>query len=283
MSCRQIILVSVLAISVSAYSQEIPGLSYCLLFDSNLEKDAFQQSKSNKCDPLIFLLANDPAIDSLRYKKINAEIESYARQLETKQKKFGDERKFLRHLFNSVHRKYLKNYETLETFDGIFNGGSYNCVSGTALYACLLGQLGYPVKIYETRYHIFLLIHLADSTRVLYETTDPRWGFESNGSRIENRIKTYLSEEKKTLQRAGTLSAPFNGEPILESVSLKEVAGLHYYNIAVDLINRENYYDAFRALKKAAILYPRSQRIRDFLWYTQQRHKSQLSKAFVNN
>lgn len=283
MPCRQIILVSVLAISVSAYSQEIPGLSYCLLFDSSLEKDAFQQSKSNKCDPLIFLLANDPTIDSLRYQEINAEIESYASKLEAKQKKFGDERKFLRHVFNSVHRKYLKNYETLETFDGIFNGGSYNCVSGTALYACLLGQLGYPVKICETRYHIFLLIHLADSSRVLYETTDPQRGFETEGGHIENRINTYLSEEKKTLQRAGTLSAPFNGDQILESVSLKEVAGLHYYNVAVDLINRENYYDAFRALKKAAILYPRSQRIRDFLWYTQQRHESQLSKAFVNN
>lgn len=280
---RSMIFVSLLALSISAYSQEISGLSYCLLFDSYLEKDAFQQSKNSTSDPLIFMLANDPAIDSLRYKGINAEIGFYASQLKTKQKKFGDERKFLRHLFNSVHRKYLKNYETLGTFDGIFNGGSYNCVSGTALYACLLGQLGYSVKIHETRYHIFLLIHLPDSNRVMFETTDPRWGFETDGGRIDNRIKSYLSEERKTLQHAGTLSAPFNGDQILESVSLKEVAGLHYYNIAVDLINRENYYDAFRALKKASILYPRSKRIRDFLWYTQQRHESQLSEAFVNN
>lgn len=36
--------------------QDIPGLSYCLLFDSNLEKLAFHKT-ADDCDPMIYLLA----------------------------------------------------------------------------------------------------------------------------------------------------------------------------------------------------------------------------------
>ena len=57
---------------------------------------------------------------------------------------------------------------------------------------------------------------------------------------------------------------------------------LHYYNLAIDLINKKNYYDAFKALKKANILYPESQRIKDFLWFTNLKYESELS-TFVNN
>jgi hypothetical protein len=57
---------------------------------------------------------------------------------------------------------------------------------------------------------------------------------------------------------------------------------LHYYNVAADLINRENYYDAFRALKKAALLYPASDRIKDFMSFAHARYETQLSMAFAN-
>ena len=264
-------------------SQDIPGLSYCLLFDSNLEKQAFQKSNNNECDPLILLLAYDPKIDSAQYISVKNELSGYAVKLQLKRKRFRNESRFLHYVFYKVHHEYLKSYKHSETFNGIFNGGSYNCVSGTALYACLLSQLGYSPKIYETRYHIFLLVDLKDSSQILFETTDPLAGFVDNKERVSKRIQHYLKDEQETLTKRLTLSAPFNNHTILEDVSLKEVAGLHYYNLAIDLINKENYYDAFRALKKANILYPESQRIKDFLWFTYLKYESELSTAFVNN
>jgi hypothetical protein len=264
-------------------SQDIPGLSYCLLFDSNLEKQAFQKSNNNECDPLIFLLAYDPKIDSSQYIAVKNELSGYANKLREKRKAFRKESKFLHYVFYKVHHEYLKSYKHSESFNGIFNGGSYNCVSGTALYGCLLSQLGYSPKIYETRYHIFLLVDLKDSTRILFETTDPLQGFVDNKEKISKRITHYLKDEQETLTKRLTLSAPFSNQVILEDVSLKEVAGLHYYNLAINFINNENYYDAFRALKKANILYPESQRIKDFLWLTYFKYESELSTAFVNN
>ena len=269
--------------SLSLSSQDIPGLSYCLLFDSNLEKQAFQKSNNDQCDPLVFLLAYDPKIDSNQYIAVKNELSGYAYKLNEKRRKCRQESKFLHYVFNSVHREYLRKYKHSETFNGIFNGGIYNCVSGTALYACLLSQLGYSPKIYETRYHIFLLVDLKDSSQILFETTDPLAGFVDNKERVSRRIQHYLKDEQETLTKRLTLSAPFNNHTILEDVSLKEVAGLHYYNLAVDLINKENYYDAFRALKKANILYPESQRIKDFLWFTYSKYESELFTAFVNN
>ncbi len=281
---RGLLLISMLIIkSNQLASQDIAGLSYCLLFDSQLEKQAFQKNNSDECDPVILLLAYDPEIDSTEYEQVKNELTSYAEELKAKQKRYKNEDRFLHYVFYKVHREYLRNYKHSEPFTGLFNRGTYNCVSGTALYACLLTQLGYSSKIYETRYHIFLLVDLHNGNRILFEATDPFNGFVAREGEIGKRIEQYLAGERDTLTRRLTLSAPFNNNEILEVVSLKELAGLHYYNLAVDLMNKENYYDAFRALKKASILYPESQRIKDFLWYSHERYELQLSTAFVTN
>lgn len=279
---RCLLFISLFIIKISPLvSQDIAGLNYCLLFDSQLEKQAFRQSNASDCDPIIFLLAYDPDIDSIEYIQVREKLNRYADELRAKQKKYKREERFLQYVFYKVHREYLKTYKHTERFNGLFNGGSYNCVSGTALYACLLTQLGYSPKIYETRYHIFLLVDLRNGQRVLFESTDPLDGFVERGNEITNRIARYLADELDILARRLTLSAPFNSDEILQVVSLKELAGLHYYNMAVDLWNKENYYDAFRLLKKAAILYTESQRIKDFLWFTYDVYESQLSTAIV--
>jgi len=55
----------------AALGQDVPGLRFCLLFDSSLEKNAFQNDKQSDCDPLVFFLAPDPSVDSVSYKHIS--------------------------------------------------------------------------------------------------------------------------------------------------------------------------------------------------------------------
>jgi hypothetical protein len=266
--------------SHSLAGQNIPGLSYCLLFDSNLEKEAFQNSSNNDCDPLIFLLAYDARIDSARYIDVRNELFTYAQKLQAKRSKFKDESKFLRYVFYDVHKKYLKHYKRSETFSNIFNNREYNCVSGTALYACLLSQLGYRPNIYETRYHIFLTVTLDSGDCILFEATDPAHGFVNDFEKVEERVALYLENEAEEVTKQESLSAPFNKDIVFKSISLHELAALHYYNLAVDFINQENYYEAFRVLKKAHLLYPDSKRIQDFITYTHLKYESELLSAF---
>ncbi len=264
-------------------AQNIPGLSYCLLFDSNLEKEAFQNSSNNDCDPLIYLLAYDPRIDSARYREVRDELFNYAQKLHTKRNKFKDESKFLRYIFYDVHKKYLKHYKRSETFSNIFNNKEYNCVSGTALYACLLSNLGYRPNIHETRYHLFLTVTLNNGDWILFEATDPSYGFVDDFEKVKERVASYLENEADEISKQESLSAPFNKDTIFKSISLHELAALHYYNLAIDFINQENYYEAFRVLKKAHILYPDSERIHDFITYTYSKYESDLSSTFLDH
>lgn len=273
----------VLARATSVDAQDIPGLSYCLLFDSNLEKNAFKDTNRNNCDPMIFLLAYDPKIDSVTYDRIQQSISAFVQKLESRKDKTRNELSFLKYVFQKTHNKYLKSYNKTESFGGIFNDGSYNCVSGTALYACILTQLGYAPEIIETRYHIFLKVTTSDSVHCLFEATDPFGGFEYRKEVIDSRINRYLADEAVTVGRNESITAPFNTKTLSQSVSLVELAGLHYYNIAVDFVNQGNYYEAFRALKKASLLYPGSERIAAFLHFTQLRYDDELSKAFAGN
>ncbi|NJM25665.1 MAG: hypothetical protein HC859_09415, partial [Bacteroidia bacterium] len=137
---------------------------------------------------MVYLLAHDPEVDSTEYDRLKNQLTSYASELQKATPRFKTESRFLRYLFYKVHRTFLKQYRLSEPFNGLFNSGSYNCVSGTALYAFFLDQLGYAVRICETRYHIFLLTYLSDSTSVLFEATDPLDGFVENQALIEQRI-----------------------------------------------------------------------------------------------
>jgi hypothetical protein len=173
-----VVMVMIAALSnFDVCGQDISGLNYCLLFDSKFEKQAFQQDERDECDPLVYLLAHNPEIDSLKYTAVNQELLEYVEWLRSKRAVFSSHEKFLRFVFYKVHGKYLKYYKGVENFHRIFSQGMYNCASGTALYAVILAHLGYAPVINETRYHVFLTVELGGDGWILFEATDPVNGF----------------------------------------------------------------------------------------------------------
>ncbi|NOT74936.1 MAG: hypothetical protein HOP08_08400 [Cyclobacteriaceae bacterium] len=112
------------------------------------------------------------------------------------------------------------------------------------------------------------------------ETTDAVHGFVENKRDVMERIASYMAREKVQLSKQETLSAPFNDNVTMELVSLKELTGLHYYNLGVELLNKNDYYEAFRVLKKASILYPTSDCIKDFIAFAQIQYELELTTAF---
>lgn len=256
-------------------AQDVPGLTHCLLFDTRLEKEAFESSKQNNCDPLIFLLAGKA--DSAFYENVNGALERYVINLQAKRGKFDDDLEFLAHAFRDVHRKFLKRYTYPESFVGIFDDGSFNCVSGTALFACLLDRLGYQPRLFETRYHVFLRVDLY-GTPVLLESTDAQNGIVIGKDQVSGRIDDYIESETSRLNANQTTSAPFHRENVLREIDLTELSGLHYYNIAVNFINESDHHNALRALKKAELLYPGSQRIRQLAELARFEYDAKLSE-----
>lgn len=262
--------------------QEIPETNFCLLFDTEFERQAFLHGNIERSDALVFLLADDPAVDSTHYFKIKNELLKYGDELRVKKKRFKSDLAFLRFLFANVHNKYLKHYQNPDSFSSIFSNRNYNCVSGTALYAYILDQLGYCISIMETRFHLFLIVELNENSRVMIETTDPFDGFIMTDESVERRISKYLSKERMTLKNQRIISPPFGDQEVFQPISFKDLGGLHYYNKAVNLINKGEYAQAVPVIKKAHLLYSSSERIHHFLWFATNLYDQQLSSAFTN-
>lgn len=266
MRCRFLFTGLFLVTSHLLISQEV-DTSGDQFYHSPLERCAFENLNDETYDPLVFLLAHDRGIDSARYQRIKAELILCALKLEARRIKVKNDLNYLSYVFHRIHKQYLRTYDYPEAFTGIFNKGRYNCVSGAALYASILGQLGYRYDLYETRFHVFIIVRASDGIEVMYETTDPLNGFISGGNEIQKRINTYLENEKLQLGKTDTLTPPFHTKPLLNKITLKELAGLHYYNLAVNAINECDSVTAKNALLKARLLYPQSERIRHLLEY----------------
>lgn len=83
-------------------SQDIPGLSYCLLFDSHMEKTAFENRNNDEDNQLIFFLAHEPDVDSSLYERVKSEIQNFSEKLNAKRRRFKTEPEFLHYVFNKV-------------------------------------------------------------------------------------------------------------------------------------------------------------------------------------
>lgn len=261
-----------------SFGQEIPGLSHCLLFDSPLEKEAFDSAKMG-CDPLVFMLTPNPSVDSSEYFHARNELYDFQNTICKKRLHTKSDEKFLLFASKMINRKYLRRYSDPEPFDEVLASGKFNCVSGVALYATILDGLGYSFEIHETRFHVFLMVVLEDSSRMMIESTDRLDGLIADEQRATKHIERYLLDEQKRMAQGNVLAAPFDNSQLHNKISLRQLAGLHYYNIAVNFVNKKNYVEGLNALKKAGVLYPGSKRIADLFQYSLNIYNNQINSA----
>lgn len=174
---------------------------------------------------------------------------------------------FLKHVFYTVHRKMLGEYEQYVTFSEIFKKTrKYDCVTGTALYALILDDLGVQYQIHETDYHVYLTAHV-NSKEYLFESTDPLNGFAWDPTEIEER-RDFVNKESIRINTTLEMEGVTSNQPDLQSpayidnvVNLRQLAGLHYYNQALKNFNKEAYQEAYKMIIIAQGIYP-TQRIK---------------------
>src|SRR5688572_28329423 len=127
---------------------------------------------------------------------------NFVQKLETKKDRRSDIQ-FLNQVFVKTHQRFLKNFNPYAAFGQTLDNGTYNCLTGTALYALILDHFGYRYQIIETNYHIFLVTE-TDEGKILFEATDPSGGFVSDAAAIEKRIASYRQNELKEAQKGKT-------------------------------------------------------------------------------
>lgn len=173
-------------------------------------------------------------------------LAAYSQKWLAKKGKMSDQQ-LIRELFFDVHRRYLKQYTTFTGLNALLEKGEYNCLSATAFYALMLDRLGYTYTVVESVNHIVLLVNLAEQ-QLLLETTDPTNGFLSDAHTIKLRLREMELKEQTSKYYNLNLS-------IFRTISLKELAGLQFFNYAAWHFNQGNLAAAAIELEKGQLLY----------------------------
>lgn len=187
-------------------------------------------------------------------------FDAFLKKLEKKQNTVKQQSDFVHYLFSKTHQQYLKKYEAYTPMSNLFKDGSYNCLTGTILYALILNHFQIPHQVIETNYHIFILAETQQGN-ILLEATDPINGFVTNPIDIESRITTYKANSVRATNSKANYYQ-FNFE-LFNPVTITELRGLLYYNMSVNAYNQQNMQESVEYLQKSHMLYS-SSRIDEF-------------------
>lgn len=166
--------------------------------------------------------------------------------------RWTSEKKFLKSIFKDAHQKFLKRYAQYSDFGEIFKNGKYDCLTGTALFSVILGEMHFDYKIIETNYHIFILIN-TKSGQVMFETTDRLYGFIEDPIEIDSRIDSYR-QNKITMAGNDKLYYHYTFD-LFQEVSPDQITGLLYFNQAIKSYNREDLIACASFLEQAQLIY----------------------------
>lgn len=188
--------------------------------------------------------------------------------LENQKAKRKKEDKFLRDIFQETSRVFLKKEAEVSTLNQTLSTGTYNCVSGTALFGQLLSHFGYDFRVMETESHVFIEMEV-DGKPIIFESTHPAQGLIIGEKRVRafkalfNPPGTEGRPAKEAFNPIVSSSGATASGMTISSIHLKQLAGLQYYNDALLHLKQENYLKAKAQIEKAFLLYP-SERIQDF-------------------
>ena len=231
---------------------------YFIIVSSGYANTRYEKADEQSLDHAFTLLLNiSEAPKYAERQELKSTYKNYVNDLKEKQQRWSNDHKTLRHVFYKTHKKFLKNYKPYQSFQDLFSTGTYGCLTGTALYAFLLDELGYEYEIIETNYHMFLLVKTSKK-KYLMESTDPSYGFVHDAKDINERIN-----EAVMLNKQESRSFSFDYD-IHKSITHVELIALQYYNMAVDYYNQGNLEMVLYCLNESSRINP-SVRISEFV------------------
>lgn len=161
--------------------------------------------------------------------------------------------KHLAKVFRKVHNTYLKKYEAYAGLNELFESGTYDCLTATALFSEVLSSLGYSYRIIETNYHIFILVATQQQI-VLLETTDRARGFVTDEKEIEARTTGYRKNDLVNNASREEYQYQYRCN-LYQEVKVDHLSGLLVFNQAVKSYNAGNWLASARFLEEAHSLY----------------------------
>jgi tetratricopeptide (TPR) repeat protein len=229
-------------------------------YHSPLEKQLFEDYfLRQKKDYLALFMAVSLETGSSELTHGRQLYQQILQQLNTTDLQKKNETKKIKSIYSQTHNRLLNKYEIRNYFHEVFKNGSYNCVSATALYSLLFGDMHIPYTIKESPTHVYLIAY-PESQKILIETTDPRQGYMVFDQKFKTSFvanlrsgKLISEQEYKTASADALFDKYYFSE---DNITIKELLGIQYMNDAIYKLQDNQLEEAFVQLEKAYLFYP---------------------------
>jgi tetratricopeptide (TPR) repeat protein len=230
-----------------------------LHFNSSQEEKIFDaiEKKQSYSAVELFMVIDSGAAD-MSIGEAELAVNGFAEHLKSEKSK-KTLSKTVQNYFDLTHKKFFTKYWLSAYFNEIFESGTYNCVTASALYAILFDKVGIRYTIKETPTHIYLVVN-PGAENIMVETTDPQGLISVVTDEMKKQYLDYLKADK--LISDADLATSSVNDLFYKSyygdsdISLIELAGLQYYNKGVDLLDNKQYANALTTFEKSYRLYP---------------------------
>ncbi|MDB5225874.1 MAG: hypothetical protein JWN78_67 [Bacteroidota bacterium] len=192
--------------------------------------------------------------------KANDDIKKFTDRFKDKEltKKYTRE-KYIQDIYKAIHETFLVSYNLNIPFYKIFEDGTYNCVTASALYAIIFKKLNIDFEIRETPTHVYLVAE-PRSLNITIETTAPTFGYIIHDDKFKLSYINYMVENKiikKEETEKYTTVELFNKYYFTDNaISLKQLMAILYQNKAVESLQKQEYKPALSKLEKSYFIYP---------------------------
>jgi tetratricopeptide (TPR) repeat protein len=228
-----------------------------ITFKTSFEEELLRNP--DQAEDIHLLLAISEGMNLKKAEVRQNAIVNFRSLLEKKKFLTKSEEKGLKILFELIHERFFDKYTEVSNFAEIFSIREYNCVSATALYALILDYYKIPYQIKETPTHVYTVAY-PNTKSIVLESTAPLSGYYSPGTKEIQQAVDGLVQSKfikqSEVDAKGVLQVYndfFYGQ---DNISIRQLAGLQYYNEMVQYYMEEQYEQALNSARKSAILYP---------------------------
>lgn len=243
----QTIYCSTLLAQTSAYEPEYYQTTY--------EKDIVLKKDASYLESL---MAIGPSASEARTAAVKQELDAFIYEIKSSKLMHASEVKLMKELHKKVHERFLTQYKTVSPFPDIFVNGQYNCVSATALFTLVLEGLDIPYAIQEIPTHVYVVAY-PDTKAISVEMTALNDAYYMPARKDISRAVGILVEleltTKEEILRDGPTTIYSRFYNTNKVISLKQLAGLQYYNNAIVAADAELYEKAYNEISKADKLY----------------------------
>ncbi len=230
-------------------------------YSSTFEESIFKSYKKDSLNYDFFksLFAIDSLITDETAINHKNKVLSFIKEFPPKEEKEKKEKKRIKLIYDQIHKQFFKKYTLDANFSKIFEDGTYNCVTASAMYAFVFDKLKVPYHIKETPSHVFLVAY-PNTYKIYLETTVPgTYGFivpkENDIKKIVDELIAYKLATKEEVLEKGHMKFYEEYYYGKEFINKSSLIGMLYYNRSLKNIESTDYDKAINDLRKSKVFY----------------------------